>query len=84
MVSVPPRWAIILYAELWVTFQEKSFTKEMAFNVISRKNKSKEQVFSYLKKNGWLTINNDPSHAKKSIYILKSPTQIVMELGSKK
>ena len=84
MVSVPPRWSIILYAELWVTFQEKTFTKKMALDVFSEKNKSNEQVFSYLKRNGWLTINNDPSNAKKSIYILKSPTQIIMELGGKK
>lgn len=49
MVSVPPRWAFTAYAELWVAFQEKSFTKETALNVISKKIKAREQVFSNLK-----------------------------------
>lgn len=83
MVSVPPRWAFTAYAELWVTFQEKSFTKETALNAISKKIKAREQVFSNLKRNGWLKIETDFSDARKSLYTLKNPIQVIGEIGGK-
>ena len=83
MVNVPPRWAFTAYTELWTTFQEKSFSKKNALKVLSEKFKSRAQAFSNLKRNGWLRIETDISDARKSIYILKNPLNVIKQLGEK-
>jgi len=81
MVDVPPRWAFTIYAKLWSSFKEKSFTNTEANKIIKGNSNNFKQAFSRLKKNGWLIINLDQKDSRKSRYTLKNPLDIIEEMG---
>jgi len=84
MVEVPPKGAIVIYAKLWITYKNKVFSRKEIDKIIQMDTNNLSQVFSKLNKNGWLTINIDPEDARKHLYILKNPIEIIEEIGGKR
>lgn len=84
MSEMPPKWAFTIYAKLWVSFREKSFSREEADKIIQENTNNASQVFSVLKKDGWLTINCDPQDSRKSLYTLRNPIKVIEEIGRRK
>jgi len=81
MVDVPPRWAFIIYAKLWVSFKDKTFSREDVNGTIEDNSTNISQVFSILKKCGWLSITLDPQDSRKSLYTLKNLKELIEEIG---
>jgi len=84
MSEVPPRWAFIIYAKLWVSFKDKTFSRKDVNGIIGDSSSNVSQVFSILKKGGWLAITLDPQDGRKSLYKLKNPKEVIEEIGEKK
>lgn len=78
MAEFPPNWAFTIYAQLWKRFQTKKFTTDEARS--ATKDTKLPQAYSRLRKDGWLTIELDPTDARKSIYQLKQPTDTVLQM----
>lgn len=84
MVEVPSKGAIVIYAKLWMIYKNRVFSRDNIENIIQMDSNNLSQVFSKLNKNGWLTINIDPEDARKHLYTLKNPIEIIEEIGRKK
>ncbi|HBE44368.1 MAG TPA: restriction endonuclease subunit M [Deltaproteobacteria bacterium] len=78
-----PKWIEKRYRTLWESFQGRAFRFENAVNTLKEKiHDSEEQVnviLSELRKEGWLNVNFDPEDARKRIYNLKSPEEVISE-----
>jgi len=81
-----PEWLEIRYTILWNEFEDKTFTKEEAVDILKEKNKDDEKniaVFiSELKKANFLKIYLDPIDSRKRRYKLKSKKEVVKEVLS--
>lgn len=82
MAGFSPKWALNIYAKLWVSFRDKNFSKKEAEKVV--KDNKLSQVFSILRKDGWLEIELDPKDARKSLYLLHDPKKIIERIGKKR
>ncbi|MFQ5868220.1 MAG: N-6 DNA methylase, partial [bacterium] len=75
------KWLDKRYEILWEAFDSSSFRFEEATAILKEKvHESKEQVnvvLSELRKEGMLTVEFDPSDARKRIYQLQSKRQII-------
>ncbi len=80
MANISPKWALNVYASLWVSFQVSGFSKERAEGAVSNPNLS--QALSRLKRDGWLTIQLDPNDGRKSLYTLKDPKEVIEEIAN--
>lgn len=77
-----PSWAMKRYSVLWSNLKSKEFGYEDAANVLNEKDKNLLSAFlSRLRKNGWLSIQLDPTDARKRIYKLISPNLAVKEIS---
>lgn len=81
MAEISPKWALRIYAKLWVEFKGKSFSKEQANKVVRDGNLP--QALSRLKRDGWLKIGLDVNDARKSLYTLKEPKEVIEYIGKK-
>lgn len=79
MAEISPKWALTIYAKLWVSFKDKRFSKKGAKKVVKDINLS--QALSKLKRDGWLKIELDPEDSRKSLYILKNPEEVIENIG---
>jgi len=77
------KWIDKRYEILWEAFHSSSFRFDEATAILKEKiHESKEQVnvvLSELRKKGMLTVEFDPSDARKRIYQLQSKKQIISE-----
>jgi type I restriction enzyme M protein len=77
------KWLDKRYEILWEAFDSSSFRFDKATAILKEKiHESKEQVnvvLSELRKKGMLTVEFDPSDARKRIYQLQSKKQIISE-----
>jgi len=77
------KWLDKRYEILWEAFDSSSFRFDEATAILKEKiHESKEQVnvvLSELRKKGMLTVEFDPSDARKRIYQLQSKKQIISE-----
>lgn len=79
MTKPLPKWIMYRYSVLWNKFGDKEFGHNDAFKVLN-KDKMLSIVLSELRQNGWLEMKLDPKDARKRIYKLKNPEQIVKEM----
>jgi len=82
MSEISPKWALTIYAKLWVSFGNRSFSKEESKKVV--KGNRLVLAISRLKKDGWLNMRVDPNDARKNLYILKDPKEVMEEIGKGK
>lgn len=78
-----PKWLDKRYEILWKAFKSSPFRFEESAKTLKEKiHDSEEQInvlLSELRKNGMLTVEIDPSDARKRIYQLLSKEQIISE-----
>ena len=77
MPQLPPNWAFEIYSKLWLKFGDLKFSNDEAHSVINHD--TLNQALSRLKRAGWLTISMDPQDARKSLYSLKKPENVINE-----
>jgi len=80
MAEIPAKWVLEGYTKLWAKFKDKSFTTADAKKIINHI-QNPSNLYSNLKKCGWLTINRDSKDSRKSIFILKDPKEMIEEIG---
>lgn len=83
MTKPLPKWIMYRYSTLWNKFKDKEFSHSSAFKILN-KDKMLSIVLSELKNNGWLEMKLDPKDARKRIYKLNNPEQIIKEIKIKK
>jgi type I restriction enzyme M protein len=69
------------YSLLHVTFKDKEFTHEQAAKTLVIDKRIISVILSEIRKAGWLKIKLDPDDARKRLYILKSPEEVVKEIA---
>ena len=78
MSTLPlPKWAMLRYAKLWQTYGRAGISYAQMQETLAISDNLLSVTISQLKKAGWLTIELDPSDARKRIYTLTSPTEAV-------
>jgi len=76
-----PKWAMFKYAQLWNKFRNQEFDHSSAAELLKEENLNLVSVlFSYLKRNSWITIKLDPRDSRKRIYQLKAPENAVEQM----
>ena len=79
MATFSPKWAMNIYAQLWLKFNTDTFSREQSEKTIKENNQS--LALSRLKKDGWLSIGLDPDDGRKSLYTLKPPEDVIKEIA---
>jgi DNA modification methylase/transcription elongation factor Elf1 len=83
MNGLLPKWVFQRYIFLWNEFANNPFNYEAACSVLKEKDMAiVSVVLSELKKNGWLSVELDPTDTRKRIYKLKSPNEMIKEIGN--
>jgi len=81
MAKPLPKWLMRRYSLLWVKFKSKEFSHEQATKALSDDERIVSVILSVLKKAGWLERRLDPEDARKRLYKLKSPEEVVKEIA---
>lgn len=81
MAQPIPRWLMEKYATLFRKFKGKEFTFQQAMETINEKDKIYVSlVLSELRKAGWLEIKINPQDARRRIYTLFEPEEVVKKI----
>jgi len=83
MTKPLPKWIMYRYSILWNKFNDKEFSHNDAFKVLN-KDKMLSIVLSELRQNDWLEMKLDQKDARKRVYKLKNPAQVVKEMEKEK
>ena len=83
MTKPLPKWIMYRYSILWNKFNNKEFSHSDAFKVLNE-DKMISITLSELRQNGWLEMKLDPDDARKRVYKLKNPEQVVKEMEKEK
>ena len=83
MADSLPKLIMLRYASLWQKLGSKSFTYHQAVTVL-KKDTMVSIALSELRRSGWLTLALDPHDARKRIYTLKSPEEMVREIAEQR
>ncbi|MEA3379011.1 MAG: hypothetical protein U9Q69_05250 [Nanoarchaeota archaeon] len=83
MTKPMPKWIMYRYSILWNKFNDKEFSHNDAFKVLN-KDKMLSIVLSELRQNDWLEMKLDQKDARKRVYKLKNPAQVVKEMEKEK
>ena len=82
----PPKWVEKRYNTLWKAFGSFPFGLDDAAKVLEEKRKNHRGqvpvILSELRKAGWIHTDFDPDDARKRIYRLKSPKEVIGEIFS--
>lgn len=78
MSELSPNWAFEIYSKLWNKFKDNKFSNKEAQKMINDNNLN--QALSRLKRDGWLKITLNQEDARKSLYILKNPKEVIEEI----
>ena len=82
MAEPVPRWLMDRYSLLYQKYKDKSFTFQDAMKTIKENDKVyMSMVLSELRKSGWLEIKIDPEDARKRIYNLNTPEEVVQNIN---
>ena len=76
MTKPLPKWIMQRYSTLWNKFKDREFNHDDAFKTLN-KDKMISIALSELRQSGWLEIKLDPNDARKRVYKLKNPEQVV-------
>ncbi len=81
MVEPLPKWLMQRYSLLWVKFKDKEFNHEQATQTLPDDERMVSVILSEMRKVGWLEMRLDPEDARKRLYKLKSPEEVVKEIA---
>ena len=81
MVEPLPKWLMQRYSLLWVKFKDKEFNHEQATQTLPDDERMVSVILSEMRKAGWLEMRLDPEDARRRLYKLKSPEEVVKEIA---
>jgi len=81
MVEPLPKWLMQRYSLLWVKFKDKEFNHEQATKTLPDDERMVSGILSEMRKAGWLEMRLDPEDARRRLYKLKSPEEVVKEIA---
>jgi DNA-binding MarR family transcriptional regulator len=75
-----PEWLFKRYAQLYKEVNLNEFSMEDSKRILGGKEKLVYDVLSELTKAGWMTRRFHPIDARKRIYQLRDPGEVIMEI----
>lgn len=85
MAEPIPRWLMEKYAVLYRNYKDKSFTFKDAMKTLKEKDKVYISLaLSEMRKSGWLTIKINPDDARKRLYNLILPEEVINQIKEEK
>ena len=81
MVEPLPKWLMQRYSLLWVKFKDEEFNHEQATKTLPDDGRMVSVILSEMRKAGWLEMRLDPEDARRRLYKLKSPEEVVKEIA---
>lgn len=81
MAQPIPRWLMEKYALLFKKFKDKEFSYQQVMETINKNSRIYTSlVLSELRKAGWLEIKINPEDARKRIYTLYKPEEVITKI----
>jgi DNA-binding MarR family transcriptional regulator len=74
-----PEWLFRRYALLYKSLRSREFSMEDSRRVLGEEEKMAYGILSELAKAGWITRRFHPSDARRRIYQLRDPKEIIVE-----
>lgn len=82
MTKPLPKWLMERYAALWSEKKNQGFDFDDAANILNESNnKQTNVVLSLLRRHGWLAAEFNPNDARKRVYTLKDPEEVVGKIA---
>ena len=81
MVEPLPKWLMQCYSLLWVKFEDKEFNHDQATQTLPDDERMVNVILSEMRKAGCLEMSLDPNDARKRLYKLKTPDEVVKEIA---
>jgi DNA-binding MarR family transcriptional regulator len=75
-----PEWLFKRYAQLYKEVNLSEFSMEDSKKILGERDKLVYDVLSELTKAGWMMRRFHPSDARKRIYQLRDPKEVVLEV----
>jgi type I restriction enzyme M protein len=69
------------YSLLWVKFKDKEFNYEQATQTLPNNERMISVILSEMRKTGWLEVRLNPEDARRRLYKLKAPEEVVKEIA---
>lgn len=83
MANAIPKWVQERLSKIWKEYNGKEMTYEMIEKILSLDDKNTISVFlNELKKSGWIKVKLDQNDARKRVYLIKQPNEVMMEIIS--
>ena len=83
MANAIPKWVQERLSRLWKKYESKEMTFEMIQEVLSMDDRNTISVFlNELRSADWIEVKSRKEDARKRIYTLKEPNEIMMEINS--
>ncbi len=83
MANAIPKWVQERVSKLWKKYDSKEMTFEMIQNVLTMDDRNTISVFlNELRSADWIEVKQSKEDARKRIYILKQPNDIMLEINS--
>jgi len=77
-----PKWIMRSYSVLWSRFNSNNFGYSDAFKILNNDNMI-SIILSKLRKSDWLVIQLDQKDARKRIYHLRNPEEVIRDMAVK-
>ena len=77
-----PKWMMRRYAQIWKFVKDKPFTLDEAADKLKEDKKVLLVLFSNLRKKGWIDVQFNPEDARKRVYSLRNPEQVVEAMSN--
>ena len=82
MPTALPKWLTHRYALLWKAKTDGEFEYEAAREILKEKDdKTLSVILSELRKYGWLRVRLHPENARKRIYQLERPNEVLEKIA---
>jgi len=82
MPAALPKWLTHRYALLWKAKTDGEFDYEEAREILKEKDdKTLSVILSELRKHGWLKVRLHPENARKRIYHLEPPHEVLEKIA---
>jgi len=75
---------MVRYCKLWAKYRASPFTYTNAKGILDEHDKMLSVVLSNLRLKGWLKVEKDKNDARKRIYFLLNPVEIVDNIAKSK
>ena len=79
MATYIPQWILKRYSILWDRMKCREFYRD-DLNAVFKRDKSIPVFLSDLRKAGWIEIRLDEKDARKTVYRLKHPSKVILEV----